>query len=254
MSFTPLQNSSRSFRSAPRSEAPSAAAAYAPYGTASAAARLRASQAADRAASRQRPRAERGSLIRYATDNAVVRAFNTLTTGTFRFAFWAAVVLIAGASLYFPLRGWYVAERSKDIKNELYEQQLSVNAAAQETVDKLLSQEGIKDIARSKLGMVEPGEVSGVVVGLDEQGADDADKDAATANDTAADPAAEKDGEGAADAGAGAGKAAQAAEADAATNDAADAQASPWYQSVLDALFFFSLDDVQGLTTVSSGA
>ena len=259
--FTPLHSSYRPRRSASYGSA-STAAPYQAYGAPSAAERLRPSHAPlqrplQRASQNTRRavsgagRTGRASLVRYATDNAVVRAFDTFTTGAYRFAFYAIVVLVAGASLYVPLRGWYVAERSKEIKNNLYEQQLAINAREQETVDKLLSQEGIKDIARSKLGMVEPGEVSGVVVGLDDQKA--ADEDAATANDTAA----SAKGEGAASDAASGDEDAQNAAAGAgnAKGQDADAQAAaPWYQNVLDAVFFFSLDDVQGLTTVSSGA
>lgn len=170
-------------------------------------------------------RASGGSLIRYATDNVVVRAVYALTTGPFRFAFYAAVVLAIGASLYMPLRGWYVAARSEEVKNDLYQAQLESNAAQQAVVDQLLSQDGIKEIARSKLGLVEPGEISGMVVGLGEK--DDSDTGASA-------------------------DAADAASSDDSGSDGASDE--PWYKSVLDRVFFFSLDDVQGLTTVGSGA
>lgn len=176
-----------------------------------------------------------GSLIRYATDNVFVRAVYALTTGPLRFAFYAVVAFAVGASLYVPLRGWYIAARSEEVKTDLYQEQSASNAAKQETVDKLLSQEGIKEIARSKLGLVEPGEVSGMVVGLGDEGGS-----AASDGSDAADGGSASDG---ADAAAGDG------------SDGADgASAEPWYESVLDRVFFFSLDDVQGLTTVGSGA
>ncbi len=163
------------------------------------------------------------SLIRYATDNVVVRAVYTLTTGPLRFAFFGVVALIVGCSLYFPLRGWYVAERGREVQGEQYQVQLASNTTDQEQVDKLLSQEGIRDIARSKLGLVEPGEISGMVTGLGESG----DADAGSADGTGADEQG------------------SAGDADAASDE-------PWYEYVLDRLFFFSVDDVQGITFATS--
>lgn len=191
------------------------------------------------ASSRRRARGVgSGSLIRYATDNVFVRAMYALTTGPLRFAFYAVVAFAVGASLYVPLRGWYIAARSEEVKTDLYQEQSASNAAKQETVDKLLSQEGIKEIARSKLGLVEPGEVSGMVVGLGDEGG-----------------SAASDGSGTADGGSASDGANSAAGDGSDGADGADgASAEPWYESVLDRVFFFSLDDVQGLTTVGSGA
>lgn len=53
--------------------------------------------------------------MRYANDNAVVKAIYDFTHGSLRPLFIGIVVTLALVSLYFPVRDLYVAKRSNDI-------------------------------------------------------------------------------------------------------------------------------------------
>lgn len=53
--------------------------------------------------------------MRYANDNAVVKAIYDFTHGSLRLLFIGIVVALALVSLYFPVRDLYVAKRSSDI-------------------------------------------------------------------------------------------------------------------------------------------
>lgn len=53
--------------------------------------------------------------MRYANDNAVVKAIYDFTHGSLRPLFIGIVVALALVSLYFPVRDLYVAKRSSDI-------------------------------------------------------------------------------------------------------------------------------------------
>ena len=70
-------------------------------------------------------------------------------------------------SLYFPVRDLYVAKRSSDILTKQVEIRQQYNDGLQKSVDKLLSEEGIKDAASEDLGLVMPGEKRIEVQGLD---------------------------------------------------------------------------------------
>ena len=71
-------------------------------------------------------------------------------------------------SLYFPVRDLYVAKRSSDILTKQVEIRQQYNDGLQKSVDKLLSEEGIKDAASEDLGLVMPGEKRIEVQGLDD--------------------------------------------------------------------------------------
>lgn len=105
--------------------------------------------------------------MRYANDNAVVKAIYDFTHGSLRPLFIGIVVALALVSLYFPVRDLYVAKRSSDILAKQVEIRQQYNDGLQKSVDKLLSEEGIKDAASEDLGLVMPGEKRIEVQGLD---------------------------------------------------------------------------------------
>lgn len=82
------------------------------------------------------------------------------------------MVLLVGLVVYPPAQGLYSAVRLK----EYHEQQLAVaqenNRAMEERVRALQTQEGIQDEARSRYGLVMPGETLGMVVGAPSSTAD----------------------------------------------------------------------------------
>ena len=250
----------------------------------------RSSAASARAA---RTEARRGALMRYASDNRVVRAIYSITTGPYRLFFYLGVILVVGLSLYFPLRDLYTAHRTGEILRQQQEIRDAYNERLQGEVNKLLSTEGIEDTARENLGLVKPGETAIDIVGLDDEepepaeGAEGADADAAAGADAtdgadgaadagnpdAADGAAAADADSATDAaeqGDAAGAdatgepdtAAPEPEAPAEPTTSAEAEAAeravvedaPWYIQLLDAIFFYHGTSGQKVTSTGSSS
>lgn len=159
----------------------------------------------------------------YANDNAVVKAIYDFTHGPQRGLFIGIVVVLVLVSLYFPVRDLYVAKRSSDILAKQVEIRQQYNDELQKSVDKLLSEEGIKDAATEDLGLVMPGETKIDVLGLD----DDSDSSSSKKSSNAK-------------------KASEVAkEIEEVGKDA------PWYIQTLDMLFGFN--GVEGQTVVSNG-
>lgn len=162
-------------------------------------------------------------FMRYANDNAVVKAIYDFTHGPQRGLFVGIVVVLVLVSLYFPVRDLYVAKRSSDILVKQVEIRQQYNDDLQKSVDKLLSEEGIKDAATEDLGLVMPGETKIDVLGLD----DDSDSSSSKKPSNAK-------------------KASEVAkEIEEVGKDA------PWYIQTLDMLFGFN--GVEGQTVVSNG-
>lgn len=162
-------------------------------------------------------------FMHYANDNAVVKAIYDFTHGPQRGLFIGIVVVLVLVSLYFPVRDLYVAKRSSDILAKQVEIRQQYNDDLQKSVDKLLSEEGIKDAATEDLGLVMPGETKIDVLGLD----DDSDS-SSSKNSSNAKKASEV-----------------AKEIEEVGKDA------PWYIQTLDMLFGFN--GVEGQTVVSNG-
>lgn len=162
-------------------------------------------------------------FMHYANDNAVVKAIYDFTHGPQRGLFIGIVVVLVLVSLYFPVRDLYVAKRSNDILAKQVEIRQQYNDELQKSVDKLLSEEGIKDAASEDLGLVMPGEKRIEVQGLD----DDSDSSSSKKSSNAK-------------------KASEVAkEIEEVGKDA------PWYIQTLDMLFGFN--GVEGQTVVSNG-
>lgn len=162
-------------------------------------------------------------FMHYANDNAAVKAIYDFTHGPQRGLFIGIVVALVLVSLYFPVRDLYVAKRSSDILAKQVEIRQQYNDELQKSVDKLLSEEGIKDAASEDLGLVMPGETKIDVLGLD----DDSDSSSSKKSSNAK-------------------KASEVAkEIEEVGKDA------PWYIQVLDMLFGFN--GVEGQTVVSNG-
>lgn len=275
---SPAQFAPRSARRKADAARPSAAQGN----TRARAAAGRSSTASARAA---RTEARRGSLMRYASDNRVVRAIYTITTGPYRLFFYLGVILVVGLSLYFPLRDLYTAHRTGEILRQQQEIRDAYNEKLQGEVNKLLSTEGIEDTARENLGLVKPGETAIDIVGLDEEepasteGAegDDtaADADAPDAADTTADAdnpdaveadaaadAAEQGDAAGADAAGEPGTAAPELKTPAEPTTSAEAEAAeravvedaPWYIQLLDAIFFYQGTSGQKVTSTGSSS
>lgn len=174
--------------------------------------------------SRPSSRLSGADFMRYANDNAVVKAIYDFTHGSLRLLFIGIVVALALVSLYFPVRDLYVAMRSSDILAKQVEIREQYNDELQKSVDKLLSEEGIKDAASEDLGLVMPGETRIDVLGLD----DDSDSSSAEKKSSNAKKASEV-----------------AKEIEEVGKDA------PWYIQTLDMLFGFN--GVEGQTVASSG-
>lgn len=162
-------------------------------------------------------------FMHYANDNAVVKAIYDFTHGPQRGLFIGIVVALVLVSLYFPVRDLYVAKRSSDILAKQVEIQQQYKDELQKSVDKELSEEGVKDMASEKLGMVMPGEIRIDVQGLD----DDSDSSSSKKSSNAK-------------------KAAEVAKE--IENVGKDA---PWYIQTLDMLFGFK--GVEGQTVASNG-
>ena len=179
-------------------------------------------QAHDRS-SRPSSRLSGSDFMHYANDNAAVKAIYDFTHGPQRGLFIGIVVALVLVSLYFPARDLYVAKRSSDILAKQVEIRQQYNDELQKSVDKLLSEEGIKDAATEDLGLVMPGETKIDVLGLD----DDSDSSSSKKSSNAK-------------------KASEVAkEIEEVGKDA------PWYIQALDMLFGFS--GVEGQTVVSNG-
>lgn len=174
--------------------------------------------------SRPSSRLSGSDFMHYANDNAVVKAIYDFTHGPQRGLFIGIVVALVLVSLYFPVRDLYVAKRSSDILAKQVEIRQQYNDELQKSVDKLLSEEGIKDAASDDLGLVMPGETRIDVLGLD----DDSDSSSAEKKSSNAKKASEV-----------------AKEIEEVGKDA------PWYIQTLDMLFGFN--GVEGQTVASSG-
>lgn len=162
-------------------------------------------------------------FMHYANDNAVVKAIYDFTHGPQRGLFIGIVVVLVLVSLYFPVRDLYVAKRSNDILAKQVEIRQQYNDELQKSVDKLLSEQGIKDAASEDLGLVMPGEKRIEVQGLDEDSDSSSSKKSSNAK-----------------------KASEVAkEIEEVGKDA------PWYIQALDILFGFN--GVEGQTVVSNG-
>lgn len=173
--------------------------------------------------SRPSNRLSGSDFMHYANDNAVVKAIYDFTHGPQRALFIGIVVALVLVSLYFPVRDLYVAKRSSDILAKQVEIRQQYNDELQKSVDKLLSEEGIKDAATEDLGLVMPGETKIDVLGLD----DDSDSSSSKKSSNAK-------------------KASEVAkEIEEVGKDA------PWYIQTLDMLFGFN--GVEGQTVVSNG-
>lgn len=173
--------------------------------------------------SRPSSRLSGSDFMRYANDNAVVKAIYDFTHGPQRGLFIGIVVALVLVSLYFPVRDLYVAKRSSDILTKQVEIRQQYNDGLQKSVDKLLSEEGIKDAASEDLGLVMPGEKRIEVQGLD--GDSDASSSQKSSNAKKASEVAKEIEEVGKDA--------------------------PWYIQALDMLFGFN--GVEGQTVASSG-
>ncbi len=179
-------------------------------------------QAHDRS-TRPSSRLSGSDFMHYANDNAVIKAIYDFTHGPQRGLFIGIVVVLVLVSLYFPVRDLYVAKRSSDILAKQVEIRQQYNDELQKSVDKLLSEEGIKDAATEDLGLVMPGETKIDVLGLD----DDSDSSSSKKSSNAK-------------------KASEVAkEIEEVGKDA------PWYIQALDMLFGFN--GVEGQTVVSNG-
>ncbi len=173
--------------------------------------------------SRPSSRLSGSDFMHYANDNAVVKAIYDFTHGPQRGLFIGIVVALVLVSLYFPVRDLYVAKRSSDILAKQVEIRQQYNDELQKSVDKLLSEEGIKDAATEDLGLVMPGETKIDVLGLD----DDSDSSSSKKSSNAK-------------------KASEVAkEIEEVGKDV------PWYIQTLDMLFGFN--GVEGQTVVSNG-
>ena len=173
--------------------------------------------------SRPSSRLSGSDFMHYANDNAVVKAIYDFTHGSLRPLFIGIVVVLALVGLYFPVRDLYVAKRSSDILAKQVEIREQYNDELQKSVDKLLSEEGIKDAATEDLGLVMPGETKIDVLGLDDDSGSSSSKKSSNAK-----------------------KASEVAkEIEEVGKDA------PWYIQTLDMLFGFN--GVEGQTVTSSG-
>ena len=195
--------------------------------------------------------------MRYASDNRVVRALYTITTGPYRVVFYLLVVVAVGASLYFPLRDLYIAHRTGEILRQQYDIRQQYNESLQEDVDQLLSTEGIEDIARENLGLVKPGEIAIDVTGLDDTSGDASAEGDATAGDEGA-GATDGTTDGSSADGSGdassitTDKPSTSAEAEAAERAVVDN--APWYVRLLDTIFFFQGTSGQKVASTGDGS
>lgn len=167
-------------------------------------------------------RATRTNFMKYAADNRAVHAIYEFTTGRTKPLAIALVILAILGGLYGPMRDYYVAYRTGDILARQLQVSERYNKSLQSDVSKLLSKEGIEDEARSKFGLVMPGEKQLEVKGLD--GDSSSDSSDARSSLTASEIA---------------------------KREAEVAAEAPWYIKVLDTVFFYS--GVDGQEVSSSG-
>ena len=172
--------------------------------------------------SRPSSRLSGSDFMRYANDNAVVKAIYDFTHGSLRPLFIGIVVALALVSLYFPVRDLYVAKRSSDILAKQVEIRQQYNDEMKKDTDKWFSEEGIKDSARG-LDMAMPGEKRIEVLGLDDDSDSSSSKKSSNAKNASE----------------------VAKEIEEVGKDA------PWYIKTLDMLFGFN--GVEGQTVASSG-
>lgn len=172
--------------------------------------------------SRPSNRLSGSDFMRYANDNAVIKAIYDFTHGSLRPLFIGIVVALALVSLYFPVRDLYVAKRSSDILAKQVEIREQYNDEMKKDTDKWFSEEGIKDSARD-LGMAMPDEKRIEVQGLDEDSDSSSNKKSSNAKNASE----------------------VAKEIEEVGKDA------PWYIKTLDMLFGFN--GVEGQTVVSNG-
>ncbi len=163
-------------------------------------------------------------FMRYASDGPVVQAIYRYTTGPFRKWAVAVAVVVVLACLYGPVRDCYAAHRS----GEVLEQQVAIckkyNKTLKTDIEALLSEEGVKDVANKRLGLVMSGEKKLNVV----DGSSSSDTDTASGETIASSDDLERE-------------------------LAAVATDVPWYTRALDTVFGFT--GVEGQTgTVSSSS
>ena len=183
--------------------------------------------ATDGGTSTRRPlsRAGRTNFMKYAADNRVIRAIYEFTTGRTKPLAIALVVLAVVAGLYGPVRDYYVAYRTGDIIARQLQVSEQYNESLQSDISRLLSKEGIEDEARTKFGLVMPGEKSLEVKGLDGDSSSDSSD---SSSSLTASEIAKREAEVAADA--------------------------PWYLKALDAVFFFSGPDGQEVSSTGNSS
>lgn len=213
-------------------------------------------------------------LMRYASDNVVVRWIYTLTTGPRRYLFYGIVVALVLMGIYGPVKDFYVARRTVMILEEQTAIRKEYNETLGDEVGGLMSQEGIEDTARKDLGMVMPGEQTITVEGLDGDGNPvvvDPNRPAEEGKGASGEASAEDPAKADVDTDSRLLKGADAANkgktgSNTATVDpskkpmtSAEVEAaeravlenSPWYWKVLDVLFGF--DGAKGMAVVSTG-
>lgn len=166
------------------------------------------SSAAGRGGTGRSPRRSHhtSGLMRYAADNRIVQAVYQFTTGSTRYLFYGLVVLAVGIGLYFPVRDLYTAYRTGDILERQLEVRNDYNEVLEDKVSRLLSTEGIEDIARENLGLVMPGERVVTVTGVEADESSSGDSLTASEVENA---------------------------------ELAVVDDAPWYIKVLDAIFFY---------------
>ena len=163
--------------------------------------------------------APKTQFMRYASDGPVVQAIYRYTTGPFRKWVVLAAVAIVLACLYAPVRDLYVARRS----GEVLKQQVAIckkyNKTLKTDIEALLSEEGVKDVANKRLGLVTSGEKKLNVI------------DGSSESDTASGETIESSD-------------------DLERELAAVVTDVPWYTSALDTVFGFT--GIEGQTSASS--
>lgn len=172
---------------------------------------------------RSSSRAARTNFMKYAADNRAVHAIYEFTTGRTKPLAIALVILAILGGLYSPVRDYYVAYRTGDILARQLRVSEQYNESLQSDVSKLLSKEGIEDEARSKLGLVMPGEKTLEVKGLDDDSSSDSSD---SSSSLTASEIAKREAEVAAEA--------------------------PWYIKVLDTVFFYSGVDGQEVSSTGN--
>lgn len=215
----------------------------------------------------RRRSSSRSNTKDYANDNSIVQAVYDFTAGRGKPVFLAIVGVAAALSIYFPVRDYYIAQRSSQILQEQQKIRDSYSQQLENDVNALLSEEGIEETARKSYGLVNQGESTIDVQGLDEllsvekeaeevknQSGNDApvsnpDSILGSTDDASADgdPSAD-DGPGASD-----DDSSEAEETRPTTSTeleaaiAAVGQDAPWYTKLFDAFFFFGGVDNQSV-------